>query len=75
MDVRQVNEVLRESVTELRERRGNKEVDKLYYKYFDRVQVNIMALGKIYKAIEGILASGKDVDSQMKALVKKYREN
>lgn len=75
MDVTKTNELLKKTVASLTEKKsGKKDVSNAYYKYFDRVEVNMMSLGKIYKEIEGILASGADMDKKMKALVSKYRE-
>lgn len=51
-----------------------KEVQALYSKYFDCVQVNIMALGKICRAIE-LLLDDENQHEKMLALVAEYREN
>ncbi len=51
------------------------EVNKLYNKYFEGIQVNIMAISRISRDIEKLIKAGDDIDGGMKALVKKYREN
>ena len=50
-----------------------KAVNDAYKKYFDRVQVSMMELPKIYKAIEAAIVGGSDLDKVMSDLVKKYR--
>lgn len=47
-----------------------------YAKYFDRVQVNIMNLSKIFQEAEDQLALGtNDLETIFLNLVAKYREN
>jgi hypothetical protein len=50
-----------------------KAVNDAYNKYFDRVQVSMMELPKIYKEIEAAIVSGSDLDKVMPDLVKKYK--
>jgi len=62
-----------EIVTEARKRDPRADaVTATYNKYFDRKPVPIMKLGTIRQAIENLLASGKEIDAEMKELVKKY---
>ena len=53
-------------------KRAKEIVTQTYNKYFDRKQVPILKLGEIKHAIENLLTSGRDIDADMKALVKKY---
>ena len=48
MNVTQVNEILRGAVGELEEGKkpNKKEVSKAFYKYFERIQIDIMAIPK-----------------------------
>jgi len=52
-----------------------KKSNELYNRYFNCVQVNIMNLGKIDKAIRVIILSSNDIDKDMKNLVSSYRVN
>lgn len=52
-----------------------KAAEKLYYEYFDGVQVDIFSLGKIHKEICGVLESGAAVEVEVPKLVAQYREN
>ena len=63
--------VLGESIEEAR---GRKDVSKAFSKYFDRIEINMMAIPKLYRDIEKLLDSGDDVDAGMRALIKKYRD-
>lgn len=54
---------------------SKKDVNKIYNKWFEGVAVDIFALSKIAKEIEGLLKSGADLDKEMPKMVKKYREN
>jgi len=67
-----------ESVTEARGKK-NDPVSAMFYKYFDRIQVPLFDIAKIYKEIEGAMADaedsdgGVDIDSEMKKIVQKWR--
>ena len=52
-----------------------KAVDATFKKYFDRVQIPMLAIPKLYKEIESGLSTGKDPASFMPELVKKYQKN
>ena len=52
-----------------------KGINTLYNKWFEGVQVDIFALNKIAKDIEGLMKSSADMDKEMPKLVKKYRQN
>jgi len=50
-------------------------VNDAYRKYFDRVQVDMMSITKIYKEIETAIIVGADLNTVMPELIKKYRRN
>lgn len=52
-----------------------KAVNDTFRKHFDRVQIDMMSIPKVYKEIESGLSSGKAPESFMPELVKKYRKN
>jgi len=66
------NKVLGEDVMD--EAKSDPKVSKAFYKYFDRIQIDMMAIPRVYKDIEAILKDGGDIDAPMKALVKKYKK-
>lgn len=49
--------------------------EEVYYKWFDRVSVSIMDMGKIAKEIQAALDSKADLEEVMPKLVKKYRKD
>lgn len=49
-------------------------VDAAYGKYFDRVPVSVMDLGKIRDSIESLITSGADLDAEVPKLVQAYRK-
>lgn len=59
--------------------KGKKQMEKAvndaFYKHFNKVQIDMMSIPKLYKEIESGLSAGKDADSFMPDLVKKYRKN
>ena len=59
---------------DMEEAKSDPKVSKAFYKYFDRVQIDMMAIPRVYKDIEAILKDGGDIDAPMKALVKKYKK-
>jgi len=59
----------------LEEKKSDPRVSKLFYKYFERIQIDLFAIPKVYKDIEQVLASGGDEDKQMKDLVRKYSKD
>jgi hypothetical protein len=69
------NQTKKESfeVTEAAKKR--KPYEEVYYKWFDRVSVDIMDIGKIAKEIQAALDSKADLEKVMPELVKKYRKN
>lgn len=62
-----------DALTEAVKRR--KPYEEVYYKWFDRVSVDIMDMTKIAKEIEALLASKADLEVEMPKLVTKYRRN
>jgi len=65
-----------EDVEPLEERKADKQVSDTFYKYFDRVQIDLFAIPNVYKEIEKMLAvrpDKKDVDRAMKDMVKRYK--
>jgi protein tyrosine phosphatase len=74
-DAAKKEEVEEESfeVTEAAKKR--KPYEEVYYKWFDRVSVDIMDIGKIAKEIQAALDSKADLEKVMPELVKKYRKN
>jgi predicted DNA-binding ArsR family transcriptional regulator len=53
----------------------DKEIEKIYYKVGDRVQINIMDIGKIFAAGRAAYEAGTDMEAAIKAAVEKYRKN
>lgn len=70
-------DVLRDVVLEAKmgKKQMEKAVNDTFKKYFDRVQIPMMAIPKLYKEIESGLSTGKDPASFMPELVKKYQTN
>jgi hypothetical protein len=54
--------------------RRKKPYEEVYYKWFDRVPVDIMDMTKIAKEIQAALDSKADLEKVMPELVKKYRK-
>lgn len=61
-----------DSLTEAAKKR--KPYEEVYYKWFDRVSVDIMDMTKIAKEIQAALDSKADLEKVMPELVKKYRK-
>ena len=53
----------------------DKAVNAAFTKHFNRVQIDMLAIPRLYKEIEAGLSAGKDADTFMPELVKKYRKN
>jgi hypothetical protein len=53
----------------------DKAVNAAFNKHFNRVQIDMMSIPKLYKEIEAGLSGGKNPDEFMPALVTKYRKN
>jgi hypothetical protein len=51
------------------------QVQAAYSKHFNRVQVNMMDLGKIMDIGKAALKEGRDLDEAMIAAVAQYRQN
>jgi hypothetical protein len=62
-------------VKALGKRALDSQVQKIYSKWFDRIQVNIFNLSKVRAAIKKAILDGDDLDKVMPPLVKQYREN
>lgn len=60
-------------------KRGKKQSDdvsNVFYQYFDRVEIRLMEIPKVYKDIEQALVNasqGADLETAMKALVQKWK--
>lgn len=68
----EVEEESFDSLTEAAKKR--KPYEEVYYKWFDRVSVDIMDMTKIAKEIQAALDSKADLEKVMPELVKKYRK-
>jgi len=53
----------------------DKAVNAAFYKHFNKVQIDMMSIPKLYKEIEVGLSAGKNPDEFVPALVTKYRKN
>lgn len=53
----------------------DKAVNAAFTKHFNKVQIDMLAIPRLYKEIEAGLSAGKDADTFMPELVKKYRKN
>jgi len=51
------------------------EINRLYGIHGDRVQVNIMDLGKISNAAKSAYEAGEDMEAALKVAIAKYRLN
>jgi len=62
-----------------RQTKAEKLIDALvqiaYSRHFDRVQVNMMDLGKIMDVGRNALREGRDLDEAMKAAVPQFRQD
>ena len=56
------------------EKAADKLVEQAYYRHFDRVQVNIMDLGKIMNIGRTAIAEGRDLDEAMAGAVDTFRQ-
>lgn len=70
-------EVLSDVVLEatMSKKQLEKAVDAAFYQHFNKVQVDMMSIPRLYKEIEAGLSAGKAPESFMPELVKKYRKN
>lgn len=59
-------------IVEARKPKTGDEVNRLFYKHFEGIQIDLFAIPKVYRDIEAIIASGDDPEKPMQALVKKY---
>ena len=52
-----------------------KEIERLYYKNGDGVQINIMNIGKVFSDCTEAYNRGEDLETAVLAAIAKYREN
>lgn len=70
-----IDEQTRGRTDPLTEAKKRKPYEEVYYKWFDRVQVDLMDTTKIAKEIQAALDSKADLEKVMPELVAKYRKN
>ena len=70
-------EVLTDVVLEatMTKKQLEKAVNDTFYKHFNKVQIDMMSIPRLYKEIEAGLSAGKSPDDFVPDLVKKYRKN
>lgn len=53
----------------------DKEIERVYYKHGNGVQINIMDIGKIFREVRAAYEKGEDYEASVQACIKKFRQN